>query len=37
MPPLTTPATAILLSIGFFAVLMGIPFLFAGYTHNLSK
>jgi uncharacterized membrane protein len=34
MPPLTTPATAILFMIGFFVVMTGIPLLFARQKHR---
>ena len=33
MPPLTTPATAILFMVGFFVVMMGIPLLFVRRIH----
>jgi len=37
MPPLTTPATAILFMIGFFVVMMGIPLLVVRYEHHGPK
>jgi len=34
MPPLTTPATAILFMIAFFAVMMGVPLLAVWVNRN---
>ena len=35
MPPLSTPATAILFMVGFFIVIMGVPLLFVGRKHPM--
>lgn len=34
MPPLTTPATAVLFMVVFFVVMMGIPFLILRFGHH---
>jgi hypothetical protein len=34
MPPLTTPATAVLFMIAFFAVLMGVPLIAIWARHH---
>jgi hypothetical protein len=36
MPPLTTPATAILFMVAFFVVMMGVPLLILRVAHHRS-
>jgi hypothetical protein len=37
MPPLTTPATAIIFMIAFFPVMMGIPLMLLRHKHQGPK
>jgi ABC-type phosphate/phosphonate transport system permease subunit len=37
MPPLTTPAAAILFMIAFFAVIMGVPLMALWISHHAHK
>jgi hypothetical protein len=36
MPPLTTPATAVLFMIAFFVMMMGVPLLILRVAHHRS-